>query len=163
MNPTSERFRDFLWYVTSIGSFALLVAVIVTVVEVVGRATNLLILRGVIDMVGILMVIAMSTALAECQTSNLHIQVEPLSAWLPQRFRAPLDRFWHLVAAALFGVIVYRSAVETIGLHRSGEVMPGLGITLLVYGVIVVIGFGIATLAATSAAFRRADQGDGAP
>jgi TRAP-type C4-dicarboxylate transport system permease small subunit len=109
------------------------------------------------------MVIAMSTALAECQTSNLHIQVEPLSAWLPQRFRAPLDRFWHLVAAALFGVIVYRSAVETIGLHGSGEVMPGLGITLLVYGVIVVIGFGIATLAATSAAFRRADQGDGAP
>lgn len=157
MNPMGERFRNFLWYVTSIGSFALLVAVIVTVAEVVGRATNLLILRGVIDMVGILMVIAMSTALAECQWSNLHIQVEPLSAWLPQRLRAPLDRFWHLVTAAFYGVIVYRSAVESIGLHRSGEVMPGLGITLLVYGVIVVIGFGIATLAASWAAVRRSD------
>lgn len=157
MNTASERFRAFLWYVTSIGSFALLVAVIVTVIEVVGRATNLLILRGVIDMVGILMVIAMSTALAECESSNLHIQVEPLSAWLPQRFRAPLDRFWHVVAAAFYGVMVYRSAVESIGLHRSGEVMPGLGITLLVYGVIVVIGFGIATLAAAGAALRRSE------
>lgn len=163
MTSKNQRFGAFLWYVTSIGSFALLVAVIVTVVEVVGRATNLLILRGVIDMVGILMVVAMSAALAECQASNLHIQVEPLSAWLPQRLRAPLDRFWHLVVAALFGVIVYRSAFESIGLHRSGEVMPGLGVTLLVYGVIVVIGFGIATLAAAYAAFRRADRSDGAP
>ena len=155
MNPTNQRFRAFLWYVTSIGSFALLVAVIVTVIEVVGRATNLLILRGVIDMIGILMVIAMSTALAERELSNLHIQVEPLSAWPPQQFRAPLDRSWHVVAAAFYGVVVYRSAVDSIGLYRSGEVMPGLGITLLVYGVIVVIGFGIATLAAADAALRR--------
>lgn len=159
MTSTNQRFRAFLWYVTSIGSFALLVAVIVTVVEVVGRATNLLILRGVIDMVGILMVIAMSTALAECQWSNLHIQVEPLSAWLPRWLRAPLDRFWHLVAAAFFGVMVYRCAVESFGSHQSGEVMPGLGITLLVYGVIVVIGFGVAALAAVCAAFR-ADRGN---
>jgi TRAP-type C4-dicarboxylate transport system permease small subunit len=140
---------------TMLGSLGLLVAVAATLVDVIGRATGIYYPRGVIDLVGIMMVATISLALADCEWSRRQIQVEPLSAWLPERAKGVLDRFWHLVAAVCVGLSAYFSFGETLTAHLNGEVTPNLGASKLIYGVIILAGFGIAAAVTTLVAFRR--------
>jgi TRAP-type C4-dicarboxylate transport system permease small subunit len=144
------------------GSLALLVAVVATIMDVVGRATGLYFPRGVNDIVGITMVVTISMALAACEWSQSQIRVEPLSGWLPRRARDVLDRFWHVVAGVCLGLCAYLSFNETLMAHRNGEVTPSLGATKLVYGVVILVGFGIAAAVTMRAAARRSGDGSDA-
>jgi TRAP-type C4-dicarboxylate transport system permease small subunit len=140
---------------TVLGSFALLLAVVATLADVIGRATGIYYPRGVTDLVGITMVMTIGFALASCEWSQRQIQVEPLSAWIPARARGLLDRFWHLIAAVCIGLSAYLSFSETLVAHINGEVTPSLGASKLVYGVIILAGFGVAAITTALAAIRR--------
>jgi TRAP-type C4-dicarboxylate transport system permease small subunit len=137
------------------GSIGLLVAVLATVADVGGRASGLYHPRGVIDLIGIMVVLSVSLALAACEWNDDHIRVEPLTGWLSARARRALDRFWHTVAAGILGLAAVRGLAESWTAHQYGEVTPGLGASKLVYGVPLAAGFGLAAFVAVLAAMRR--------
>jgi len=99
---------------------------------------------------------AFAVALAEWRDAN--VRVEPLSAWIPKRMRGGVDRFWRLVSLILFAAIAVRSAQEAMLSHSFGDVLPAIGVSSAVLGLLVSVGFGVGALAALSALVRNSPR-----
>lgn len=134
------------------GSLGLLVAVAVVMIDVFGRLIGVTLVRGAIDIVGIAMVLAGSFAVAKSVRADLNIRIEPLTTWLPGPIKSLLDRFWFAVSAVLFGFMALRSLQEGLISHGYGEVLTSLGVSVIVFGILVCAGFGLGALAAASMA-----------
>lgn len=144
-----ERFVGRIWLgLAMFGATAYLVAVGATLIDVVSRFMGITLIHGTIDIVTIGMVLAGAMAVPLAEWENANIRVDPLSFWIPLRLRPILDRFWYAVSGVLSGLIAWRALSEALLVHGYGEVLPSLGISLGVLGLLVSVGFGIGAVAA---------------
>lgn len=139
-----HRFWDRL---ALVGAMGLLVAIVVTGLDIVGRLSGIPIIRGAIDMVRGCMVLSGAFAVAMAMWRDANVRVEILSAVASPSACAWLDKAWRLVAAILVGLIAWRCLVEALHSLRDGETMPGIAVSVGVLGIIVCIGFGIGAVA----------------
>ncbi|WP_172292081.1 TRAP transporter small permease [Pseudoruegeria sp. HB172150] len=160
MRPLSRSFAA----IALLGSVGLLAATLVTMLDVAGRIAGVTLMRGAIDIVGLSVVLAVALAVAECEWNDLHVRVEPLSAWMPRAWRRLADQAWRLVAVVVLGAIAWSSLKEGLLSHGYGEVLPALDLSLIWPAAIAAAGFAIGALAAALATLRRprgADDGAG--
>lgn len=138
-----------------VGASGYVVATAVTLVDVIGRALGVTLIRGAIDVVIVCMVLAAAFAVALAEARDANVRVEPLSAWIPKRMRGGFDRFWRAVSAILFAAIAVRSVQEAVLAHSFGEVLPAIGVSTGVLGLLAAVGFGLGAIAAVALLVHR--------
>lgn len=147
--------RDWLdrkWLtLAAVGSVGYVVAIAVTVVDVVGRLFGVVLIRGAIDIVVVCMVLAGAFAVAMAEWRDANVRVDPLTMWIPKGMRGGIDRLWRLVTAVLLGLICWISVGEAVTAYSYGEVLPSIGLSVAVLGILICIGFGVGALAAVVA------------
>ncbi|MBE9573513.1 MAG: TRAP transporter small permease [Proteobacteria bacterium] len=114
----NRRLSDwFEW----IGLAGFLVMMFITCIDVIGAKLFLLPVFGVIDIVMLSQVVAISFAAASALILGRHISVEFFVVMLPRRVRALIDIIIHLLGLALFIVIIWRLCVYGYLLQTGGE------------------------------------------
>lgn len=145
MKAVLDRFWLQLAFV---GAAGYIVAIIATLIDVTSRFIGRPLIHGTIDIVVLCMVLAGACAVPMAEWRDTHIKVEPLTIWIPRRLRPRIDSFWRVVSAVLLGCIGWRALQEAILADSYGEVMPSIGISLGVLGLLVFIGFALGMVAA---------------
>lgn len=133
-----------------LGASGYIVATTVTLVDVIGRALGVTLIRGAIDVVIVCMVLSAAFAVALAESRDANVRVEPLSAWIPKSLRGSVDRFWRAVSAILFTAIAVRSVQEALLAISFGEVLPAIGLSTGVLGLLAAFGFGVGAVAAVA-------------
>ena len=114
----NRRLSDwFEW----IGLAGFLVMMFITCIDVIGAKLFLLPVFGVIDIVMLSQVVAISFAAAAALILGRHISVEFFMVMLPRRVRALIDIIIHLLGLTLFIVIIWRLCVYGYLLQTGGE------------------------------------------
>ena len=131
-----------------LGAAGYIVAIIATLIDVVGRFAGVPLIYGTIDVVVVCMVLAGAFAAPVAEWHDTHIKVDPLTVWIPARLRPRVDAFWRGVSGILLGLICWRALQEAMLAHGYGQVMPSIGISLGVLGALVFAGFGLGMVAA---------------
>ncbi len=92
---------------------------------------------GTYELVGFFGALAVAFALAHTSVVKGHIAVDFLVQRLSPRWQAVVDIVNAVVAAALFGLVAWRSTVQAAALRRVGEVSMTLQLPVypVVYGV----------------------------
>ena len=117
-----ERFNRRLsdWF-EWIGLAGFLVMMFITCIDVIGAKLFLLPVFGVIDIVMLSQVVAISFAAAAALILGRHVRVEFFVVMLPRRVRALIDIIIHLLGLTLFIVIIWRLCVYGYLLQTGGE------------------------------------------
>jgi TRAP-type C4-dicarboxylate transport system permease small subunit len=130
----------------AVGGIALVVLMMITVVDIVGRNLGILYLQGVIEISNLTIVFLGFLGLAYCFNVGGHIVVDLATSTAPARVTMALDGFWHLVAAgiyALMAVLLWREGFRTAD---SGEVSANLQWSPLTFFLPCVLGAAVTAI-----------------
>jgi TRAP-type C4-dicarboxylate transport system permease small subunit len=115
----SYRLSEWFEWVASIGLVGMLVA---TCIDVVGAKLFLRPLPGGYEMVSLLQVVAIASAIAFAKIRNLHINLELIVNLLPKRIRAGVNVFNALLGLGFFVLLGWKSFEYGLDFLHSGKV-----------------------------------------
>lgn len=104
-----------------------------TIVDIVGRSTHWLTIKGSIEISRITVLLLAFFGLGWCFANSGHIVVDLATHRAPKRFNRFLDLFWLLVAAAFLVVVAWLTFSAGLSAHDSGERSENLGWSPLVF------------------------------
>ena len=115
-----------------LSALALVFMMLITVVEVVGRATFNYSLYGNYELIGMLLVAAGPLGMALCQKDRSHITVTLVVDLLPPGVRAVLQSIALFLSLGIYSIITWKMTQLTITYYAKGRggISADLGISL---------------------------------
>lgn len=120
-----------------VAGLALILLMLLTTADVVGRYFFNSPINGVFDLTHFAMSIMVYLGLGYCGWRGAHVVIELLYDRLPKAARRVLNRVTNLAGCILFGLICWRTAVQSIDIREMGEASQMLEIPLFpLYGLV---------------------------
>lgn len=116
--PIRERLHAVVRVMTWISAAALALMVLVTFANVIGRYLLGRPLKGSVEMVEAMMVVAVFFSLAYTETLHGHVSMDEVVARFPRRARAVVLSIMYFAAAAFFFVVAWRDCVLALSYMR---------------------------------------------
>lgn len=133
--------------VTSAAAWAagvvLILLMLLTTADVAGRYFFNSPINGVFDLTHFAVSIMTYLALAYCGFRGAHVVIEMLYDKLPEVVRDVLDRVINLAGCLLFGVISWRTAVQSVDVRDMGEASQMMEVPFYPLYYLVVFGTGL--------------------
>ena len=108
-NAIDKVTRPISMWVNGIGTVTLVAMVVLTVVDVTGRAFFNSPLLGIIDIQQFLLLVLIFLAIAYCQFEKRHVRVTILTARFPQSIRAIIDSGTYILGIFVFAIVVWQT------------------------------------------------------
>jgi len=124
---------------------ALILLMLLTTADVGGRYFFDSPINGVFDLTHFAVAIMVYLGLAYCGIRGGHVVIELLYDRLPRWAQGPLNRLTNLAGCVLFGVISWRTAVQSIDVRDMGEASQMMEIPF--FPLYVLVAFGSALFA----------------
>lgn len=121
----------------------LVLLMVLTTADVVGRYFFNSPIAGVFDLTHFAVSIMAYLGLAYCAMRGAHVAIELLYDKLPKAARGVLDRAINLAGCLLFGLISWRTAVQSIDIRDMGEASQMMEIPLYPLYYLVAFGAGL--------------------
>lgn len=121
----------------------LILLMLLTTADVVGRYFFNSPIEGVFDLTHFAVSIMTYLGLAYCGFHGAHVVIELLYDKLPNVARRVLDRLINLAGCILFGVISWRTAVQSVDVRDMGEASQMIEIPYYPLYYLVVFGTGL--------------------
>lgn len=160
-------FRTIEWVLAVLAGIALLIMMVLTFVDVIGRYGFNKSIFGTSEIIEALMVVVIFAGVAFVTTSDKHIKVDIFAPWI-ERYAPNLQRW----VVHIFSLIVYAGLTYELGHHMLGSfhsskrtavldypqwVMPGTAVLLSAIGVAL---FAAALIATKGRLEKYADPDD---
>lgn len=126
-----------------VAGFALILLMLLTTADVVGRYFFNSPIGGVFDLTHFAVSIMTFLGLAYCGWRGTHVVIELLYDRLPPAARRVLNRVTNLAGCTLFGLISWRTAVQSIDVREMGEASQMMEIPLFPLYYLVAFGAGL--------------------
>jgi TRAP-type C4-dicarboxylate transport system permease small subunit len=137
-----------------IGAFFLFALMSITVIDVVGRALDILYLRGVLELANMTLVFLAFLTLPQSFIQGGHIFIEIATKKLPARVNQLIDAFWLVITALFLGLIAWCTFKMAIDLYTLEEVSLDLELPLYIFWIPAAIGLTLSFITALWMAFR---------
>ncbi len=121
-------FRTVAGYCEWVGVVALLLAMLATVVDVLGAKLFALPLRGALEVVSYGQAIALSAGLAMALYAKRHIRVDFLVENLPPTLQRLLKTGVALISLLLLGLLCVYTLQNALSLYRAGQVFSTIAL-----------------------------------
>jgi len=121
-------FRTIAGYCEWVGVVALLLAMLATVIDVLGAKLLALPLRGALEVVSYAQAIALSAGLAMALYAKRHIRVDFLVENLTSGLRRALKVSVALLSLALLGILCFYTLQNAASLYRAGQVFSTIAL-----------------------------------
>jgi tripartite ATP-independent transporter DctM subunit len=129
-----------------VGTVLLVVMMLVTTIDVIGRYIFNSPLSGANEIAEFLQAIVVYLGIAYTATQKGHVAVDFLFTRLPKRGQRFLTSFVSLVSAALFAMIAWESVVQSLVFKASTRSSPVLEIPVWPFVLFVAVGSGLLSL-----------------
>ena len=96
------------------------------------------------EAIGFMMVILVFFAVAHCQVQRSHVNVDLVASRLPRKAQLIIDSITNLLGVGLFGLITWRSIVQTQFMRDAGTI--SIALTVPLFPFLIVVAFGSALL-----------------
>lgn len=113
-------------WMSIVGSVAVMVIMLLTVLDVAGRDFLNMPLPGAYEITEFMLVAAVFLGLASVQANKRHIQIEFISSRLPPNAQAGLRAVTYLVCLIIFGLIVFQGGRMTYEAWQVGAISEGI-------------------------------------
>ncbi len=138
-----DKFSDIL---KLIGSVALTAMMLLTVVDVIGRFFKHPIF-GSVEIIGLLAVILVATALPYTHKMDGHVGVEILVRLLKKKTQIWITFITQFLSLILFGLITWQMFIYAASIQRTGEV--SMDLEFPIYYIIYLLAFGLLVFSVT--------------
>jgi tripartite ATP-independent transporter DctM subunit len=102
------------WVSTTAGCIAIIVSILVTIFDVIGRSTGHAILPGTIELIGVLLIIVFFSGMAYTELNNKHVKVNILVEKFPPTAKLVVNSSGQLISAVIISIISWQSVVQGI-------------------------------------------------
>ncbi len=147
MSARENRIVHVTDVVTSLAAGAagivLIALMLLTTADVAGRYFFNSPINGVFDLTHFAVAMMVYLGLAYCGFRGTHVVIELLYDRLPAPARRVLNRVINLAGCALFGLISWRTAVQSIDVREMGEASQMLEVPLFPLYCVVAFGSGL--------------------
>lgn len=117
-----ESVHHRLSYISAVG---MLLMMLPTVADVVGRLVFNAPVRGAYELTGLLMAVVIYMGIAYAQTQRTHVRVTFLMGLQSQKFQCAVDLFVYLFSVVMVGITLYATTTQAIHAVSIGEYMYG--------------------------------------
>ena len=125
---------------SSIGDVALMVMMLLTTADVVGRYVFNKPIMGTFEITEFLMLILIFSYLGFTQSTKSHISVDILVPRLPKRVQVLIERINHLFCLILMGLITWMGFEKALELEKVGEASTLLKVPVYPFALFLVLG-----------------------
>lgn len=153
-SKTLEKLSDFL---KIIGGIALVIMMLLTVVDAVGRYLKYPIF-GSIEIIGFLAAIVLTAALPYTYKLDGHVAVEIVTRLLPPKLQTFIEIIIRILSLALFSFISWQMFLYGQDLYRAGEVSMNLRFPLHYLAFLIAFGLLIFSITILEAIFENIKQ-----
>ena len=146
--PIERRVYKTTLVMGIISAVGLTAMMLVTVYNVLMRFLFSKPIYGVVELVGMLLVLTSTFGMALCQKDKAHITITLITDMLPPRIKAISEVFALLMSFICFGIITRQMYIETTGFFERGigGLSADLGIQLGYVSAVFVIGSFVFTM-----------------
>ena len=144
-----------------IAGVVLVLLMLLTTADVVGRYFFNSPLSGVFDLTHFAVSIMVYLGLAYCAVRGAHVVIELLYDKLPRVGRLLLDRATNIAGCILFGLISWRTAVQAVTVRDMGEASQMMELPLFPLYCLVAFGSALFAWVLGLKAFVSAEESDG--
>lgn len=145
-HPFMKVLDKVTFVLSRISSVLLIVAFLLVAVNVVGRKVFNMPVRGSVELIEYIMLIAMSLAVSRTGFEDRHVSVTLIHEMLPQKVRAVLKSLCELVGGVTFGSLVFKYAKSVPAAIDSGRVSDVWHIPYTVVYIFLTIAMSIVAL-----------------
>jgi len=123
-----------------IGAFALLMMMLLTTVDVIGRHFFQRPILGVFELTEFMVLILIFSFIGYAQSHKSHVSVDLFMMFFPEKARIFIELFNHMLCLLLMALITWMGIVKVKDLMEVGEMSPNLGIPNYPFAIFLVIG-----------------------
>jgi TRAP-type C4-dicarboxylate transport system permease small subunit len=140
LQSLSKRLKLFSSILAYIGILALLIMMILTALDVIGRYFFNRPILGVYELTEFMVLILIFSFIGYTQAHKSHVSVDLFMMFLPGKLRVIIDFITHLLCLMMMALITWMGIVKVKDLMDAGEASPNLGIPTYPFAIFLVIG-----------------------
>ena len=140
LQDLSKRMKIFSSILSYIGALALLIMMLLTAVDVIGRHFFQRPILGVFELTEFMVLILIFSFIGYAQSYKSHVSVDLFMTFFPQKARNIIELFNHMLCLLLMALITWMGIAKVKDLMENGEMSPNLGIPNYPFAIFLVIG-----------------------
>ena len=146
--PFERRVYKATFVMAIISAFGLTAMMLVTVYNVIMRYLFAKPIYGVVELVGMILVLTSTFGMALCQKEKAHIAITLITDMLPARIKTTSVVFGLLMSLICYGIITWQMSIQTIEYFErgTGALSSDLGINWGYISALFVVGSFVFTI-----------------
>ncbi len=140
LQALSERLKIFSTALAYLGAIALLFMMLLTSVDVIGRNFFNKPILGAYELTEFMVLILIFSFIGYTQANKSHVSVDLFMIFFPEKVRAFIELFNHLVCLAMMALITWMGIDKVMDLMEAGESSPNLAIPSYPFAIFMVLG-----------------------
>lgn len=139
--------RKFTTFLALLGTFAFLVAVVLTVVDIVLRSVSTMTVHGLTDIVTLCTMIGALLAIPYGFCNDQHVSIDVFTTRMPDLAQRACALLAAVLGLVFLAAVTWFSAKQMWLEWGYGDRSQSIGIPMVLYWIPLIIGLGIAALA----------------